>query len=251
MFEHSLLSTRRRSKVRLLVIPVALAAHVAVLASVAVGQYWKVDPVSEPPIQVSFLTGAPLPPPPPAGPPPAPRSERAQPPESIEIAAADVQPIAIPDEISKAPDLSEIASVPGGAPDGVPYGSPNGVPNGRPDGVPWGVPNGTPDGDGIGDGRGGEIVHVRGDVVAPVVVHRVQPVYTEIGRRTRTQGVVVVEAIIDGTGRVTDVRVVKPLPMGLSESALDAVRQWRFQPATLNGRPLSVFFTLQVHFKLQ
>jgi protein TonB len=230
-------------------IPVALTAHVAVLASVAVAQYWTVDPVAEPPIQVSFMNVPAMPAPPPPGPPPAPASGRAQ--RSIEIATADLQPVAIPDEISPAPDFAEVASLPGAVPGGLPNGVANGVPNGHPDGVPWGVPNGKPGANGIGNSTAGEIVHVRGDVVSPVVLRRVQPVYTEMGRRTRTQGVVIVEAIIDGTGRVTDVRVIKPLPMGLSESAVEAVRQWRFEPATLNGRPLSVYFTLQVDFKLQ
>jgi TonB family protein len=50
---------------------------------------------------------------------------------------------------------------------------------------------------------------------------------------------------------VTDVRVLKTLPMGLTESAMDAVRQWRFRPATLDGRPVSVYFTLTVKFELQ
>jgi TonB family protein len=61
----------------------------------------------------------------------------------------------------------------------------------------------------------------------------------------------VVETIIDAEGRVTAVRVLKSLPMGLAESAVDAVEQWRFRPATLGSRPVSVYFTLTVRFQLQ
>ena len=95
------------------------------------------------------------------------------------------------------------------------------------------------------------ILHVHGDVVEPIVLVRVQPTYTEIARRARIQGIVIVETIIDTRGQVTDVRVLKPLPMGLSEAAVDAVKQWRFKPATLDHRPVSVYFTLTVKFELQ
>ena len=61
---------------------------------------------------------------------------------------------------------------------------------------------------------------------------------------------VIVEAIIDKTGHVDRVRVIKGLPMGLSEEAERAVRQWHFKPGTLNGEPVDVIFNLTVNFKL-
>jgi protein TonB len=65
------------------------------------------------------------------------------------------------------------------------------------------------------------------------------------------QGTVIVEAIIDKSGAVTAVRVLKPLPMGLDNAAAEAVKKWRFKPATLNGRPVAVYFVLTVNFQLQ
>jgi len=62
---------------------------------------------------------------------------------------------------------------------------------------------------------------------------------------------VIVEAIIDKNGDVTNVRVLKGLPMGLEESATSAVKSWKFKPATLNGRPVSVYYNLTVNFRLQ
>jgi protein TonB len=97
----------------------------------------------------------------------------------------------------------------------------------------------------------GEILRVVGDVKKPEVINRVQPAYTEIARRARIQGVVIVETIINTEGKVTDVRVLKSLPMGLTEAAIDAVKQWKFKPATLDNRPVSVYFTLTVNFQLQ
>jgi TonB family protein len=77
------------------------------------------------------------------------------------------------------------------------------------------------------------------------------PVYTELARRTGTQGVAIVEAIIDVDGNVTSVRIVKDLPMGLGEAAAQAVKQWRFEPATLHGKPTAVYYSLSVHFGIQ
>jgi TonB family protein len=76
-------------------------------------------------------------------------------------------------------------------------------------------------------------------------------VYTEVARKARIAGIVIIEAIIDRNGNVTDARILKPLPMGLDQQALDAVRKWRFQPGTLNGQPVPVIYNLTVNFRLQ
>ena len=95
-----------------------------------------------------------------------------------------------------------------------------------------------------------EPVRVGGDVKAPVVTSRVQPNYTDLARNARVSGVVIVEAIIDKSGNVDQVKVVKGLPMGLSEEAMAAVRKWRFKPGTLGGQPVDVIFNLTVNFQL-
>jgi protein TonB len=79
----------------------------------------------------------------------------------------------------------------------------------------------------------------------------VQPAYTEGARRIHLSGSVIVRAVIDEQGRVTDVQLVKGLPMGLDRSAMEAVRQWRFKPATLHGRPVKVYFDLTVRFEVR
>ncbi len=50
---------------------------------------------------------------------------------------------------------------------------------------------------------------------------------------------------------MTGVQVMKPLPFGLDDAAVQAVRQWCFTPATLQGRPVPVYFRLTVHFRVQ
>lgn len=64
-------------------------------------------------------------------------------------------------------------------------------------------------------------------------------------------GVVIVEAVIDEQGNVKDIKVLKGLPKGLDEAAVEAVRSWRFTPATMDGTPVPVYYTLTVSFTLE
>lgn len=94
-------------------------------------------------------------------------------------------------------------------------------------------------------------IGVTGEVTKPVKIHAPHPSYTEIGRKTRTQGLVIVQAIIDKHGEVTNVKVIKGLSMGLTEAAIDAVKLWKFKPATLRGKPVDVYYNLTINFRLQ
>ena len=92
---------------------------------------------------------------------------------------------------------------------------------------------------------------VGGDVIRPVKIHAPLPSYPDIARKARIQGTVIVQAIIDKRGDVTDIKVLKQLPMGLTEAAVGAMTQWKFKPATLNGKPVDVYYHLTVTFSLQ
>jgi TonB family protein len=97
----------------------------------------------------------------------------------------------------------------------------------------------------------GEIIRVGGDVKPPRVVKRVDPQYPKEARENRVTGVVILEAVIDKEGRVEQVRALKGIPFGLTEAAMDAVRQWEFEPALKDGVPVTVFFNLTVNFRLK
>ena len=70
-------------------------------------------------------------------------------------------------------------------------------------------------------------------------------------KRIKHSLAVILQAIIDTDGAVTGIQVLKSLPFGMTESAVAAVGQWRFEPATLNGRPVAVFYNLTINFELQ
>ena len=81
-------------------------------------------------------------------------------------------------------------------------------------------------------------------------VRDVPPVYPTAAIATKVEGVVVVEAKIDVTGRVTEARILRSIPL-LDQAALDAVRQWEFEPVVIDGiGKVPIIAALSVSFKL-
>lgn len=91
---------------------------------------------------------------------------------------------------------------------------------------------------------------VGGEVTRPEKVSGDPPAYTEIARKARIMGVVIVEVIIDEQGNVLSPKVLKGLPMGLDKQAVDAVQTWKFKPATLRGKAVPVYYVLTINFQL-
>lgn len=77
------------------------------------------------------------------------------------------------------------------------------------------------------------------------------PIYPEAARRARVQGVVVLDVLIMPDGTVGDIRPIRILPLGMTDAAIDAVRQWVFKPATLEGKPVAVQYVLTIRFQLE
>jgi protein TonB len=89
-----------------------------------------------------------------------------------------------------------------------------------------------------------------GNVAAAKLINRVQPIYPVLARQTGIQGVVKLHAILGKDGTVQQLQVVSGHPL-LVEAALDAVRQWVYQPTLLEGRPVEVDTEIDVFFQLQ
>ena len=182
-----------------------------------------------------YVRLAPMPPPPEVAVPPARRAISPAPPQPL-------APTTAPMTIGKDPDVPPA------------YGPPAVEPT---SGL------GTGGGDGIGNRLDAPAVLVSpplqkapGPVrladlpVAPRKVVDVRPVYPDIARQARKEGTVVMEAVLDPTGRVTQLRVIQSVPL-LDQAAMDAVRQWRYTPSTLGGHPVSVLMSITIRFTLQ
>jgi TonB family protein len=122
----------------------------------------------------------------------------------------------------------------------------------------FGVGNGTGlgngDGDGYGPGEGhgtgGGAYRIGGEVAAPVLISKAEPEYSEEARRAKYSGSVLLTIVVDQNGVPRDIRVVRPLGLGLDEKAIEAVRKWRFRPGAKGGRAVAVQAQVEVSFRL-
>ena len=252
MFEHSLMK-RQKSRRRGWTLALAVAVHGAALATVVLASTWSIGEVTppdemalyDPPMDVTHLVfeqpqeQAATPPaaPPPAAPPAQTEPEPVQPQQ--QQTEQEVQPEMVPEKV---PDGSSTGDETPPVPGSAPPSSPSNGGSGEGD---------APTGPGFGTGEGEIAVALDARMTRPETIFRVTPRYTEAARHARRQGVVIVQATIDRTGHVTDVRLMKGLGLGLDESAISAVKQWRFKPAALSGRPVPVYFQLSVNFDIR
>ncbi len=113
---------------------------------------------------------------------------------------------------------------------------------------------GSGEGPGLGPGRGGGVgggvFRVGGGVSAPRALATPDPEYSEEARKAKYQGTVVLWLIVDQNGQPRDVKVARALGMGLDQKAIEAVRQWRFEPAMKDGKPVAVQINVEVNFRL-
>jgi protein TonB len=131
-----------------------------------------------------------------------------------------------------------------------------GDPGGSGTGDPFGSPSadGNREGGGSGESDASESdIHAVGDlgVTAPTPLFNPDPVYTETMRRSRAQGIVVLEAIIGADGNVRGVRSLSGANALLERAAIETVSRWRYAPARIGSRAVSVFLTVRISFLLR
>ena len=83
------------------------------------------------------------------------------------------------------------------------------------------------------------------------MLRRAIPRYPASARGNGVEGTAVVRAVVRRNGRVGSVEILRDPGMGLGEAAADAVRRWRFRPATYQGEPIDVYYTVTVNFRLR
>src|SRR5215470_1794398 len=119
-------------------------------------------------------------------------------------------------------------------------------------GIGGGVGSGR--GPGVGPGWGGGIgggpYRIGGGVSAPKPIFTPDPEYSEEARKAKFQGTVVLGLVVGPDGRPRDMKVLRSLGLGLDEKAIEAVKNWRFDPAVKDGKPVSVYISVEVDFRL-
>jgi TonB family protein len=147
-----------------------------------------------------------------------------------------------------APNLGNpTAAMPSGPPSNG-TGSGGGIGSGSGGGI--GVGTGPGVGEGRGGGIGGGVFRVGGGVSAPKVTYQPDPEYSEEARKAKYQGVCVLSLIVGPDGKPRDVKVARSLGLGLDEKAIEAVNQWKFEPAQKDGKPVAVAINVEVTFRL-
>jgi protein TonB len=159
--------------------------------------------------------------------------------------------VVVPPQIKMANNMPIIGDPMSHLPSGPPSngtGSGSGIGSGAGGGV--GVGSGPGVGDGRGGGIGGGVFRVGGGVSAPKATFSPDPEYSEEARKAKFQGTCVLWLIVGPDGHPRDIRVSRTLGLGLDEKAIEAVKNWKFEPAMKDGKPVAVQINVEVEFRL-
>lgn len=222
---------------------ISFIAHSAIVVALILIPLLYTNALNLPEYQRVFLAAPPPPPPPPpAAAPRTPRIPRKTFFEKDKLHA----PKSIPKHIAQIKERAEPAQPLQGVVGGVPGGVPGGVLGGTIGGVLSGVRGPlAPPKRAVPRGP----IRVGGNVRPPQLIRKIQPMYPPLARETRTQGDVVIECVIDQAGDVRQMKLISGHPL-LVSAAMSAVREWKYQPTLLNGKPVAVEMSVTVHFSL-
>ncbi len=140
-----------------------------------------------------------------------------------------------------------VGGVLGGVEGKIKGGIEGGVKGGVAGGVTGGVEGGV-EGPTLDEFDKGAVV-VKDAIQPPRLVKSVEPVYPEIARQAQVEGIVILAARTDEEGNVEAVKILRSIPL-LDQAAMDAVKQWKYEPLAINGKPRKAVFTVTVRFKL-
>jgi protein TonB len=221
---------------------ISMSSQLALVGAVIVPVLFFAGALPEVPTMMAFVAEAPAPPPPPP-PPPPPVAKSAAPASAKPAPSPGAAPVEPPSTIQpERPDDEGDIGVPGGVEGGMPGGVVGGVVGGLPSDIPpppspMPPPPRAP-------------VRVGGQIQAPALARKVDPIYPDVAVSARMRGVVILEANVDRDGHVVDVKVLRTANRLLDEAAITAVRQWQYRPLILNGSPEPFVLTVVLTFDL-
>ena len=221
---------------------ISVSAQLAAVIALVVPVLLFTGALPEVPTMMAFVAEAPAPPPPP---PPPPAGKTAAPPQAQPVPSPGAAPVEPPSTIQpeRPIDAGDIGGVPGGVEGGIPGGVLGGVVGGLPGDVPPPPPPPAPP-------PPRAAVRVGGQIQAPALLRRVEPVYPDLAVAAHIRGVVILEASVDKDGRVVEVKVLRTANRLLDDAAIMAVRQWQYRPLILNGLPEPFVLTVVLTFNL-
>jgi TonB family protein len=85
-------------------------------------------------------------------------------------------------------------------------------------------------------------------ITPPTPIYQPEPEYSEEARRKSVSGIVLLKLVVTAKGDTSNIMIARSLGSGLDEKAIEAVRQWKFKPATKDGEPVSVQIAVEVSF---
>jgi protein TonB len=226
---------------------VSIAVHGTVLsAAILLPLLFASESLPLVPTMMAFVASPVAPPPPP--PPPPPKAEARAPeakPQPTPTSNPDAAPIEAPAAIAPEPLFagSSEGGIEGGVEGGVVGGTLGGIVGGLVDALPPPPPPPAPAGP-------PQPVRIGGQISAPELLHRVEPVYPELAVMAKVTGTVILEAVVATDGTVDGVKVLRPVRF-LDQAAIDAVKQWRYKPLVLNGVPTPFVLTVTLTFSIK
>src|ERR1700691_39906 len=128
------------------------------------------------------------------------------------------------------------------------FGAGGGMGSGRGGGV--GPGSGPGFGPGSGGGMGGGAYRIGGGVSPPSILYKVEAEYSEEARKAKFQGSVLLFVVVDEHGNPRDIKILRPLGLGLDQKAIEAVEKWKFSPGKKDGKPVPVQAQIEVNFRL-
>jgi len=223
---------------------ISMSAQLALVSAIVVPVLFFTGALPEVPTMMAFVAEASAPPPPPP-PPPPPAAKSPEPASAKPAPSPGAAPVEPPSTIQpERPNDEGDIGVPGGVEGGIPGGVLGGVVGG----LPGDIPPPPPPPPAPPPPRAP--VRVGGQIQAPALVSKVDPVYPEVAVSARIRGVVILEANVDRDGHVVDVKVLRTASRLLDNAAITAVRQWRYRPLVLNGSPEPFVLTVVLTFNL-
>lgn len=248
MWDETLIESmgKRNNGKRWLTVQVAAIVHAGVVAVLAAASFWYSDAMtlpaqSQPITGVFFAENLPTTP-----------VQRGIPRHTTEVNPnANSEPV---QQVTQQNIVPEDGSVVESSRPFTDIGNFGGMPEGDPKGVDGGLPIGSGNresGSRIGTGPITPDQFLPLGIVQPTVVHRVEPAYPQTLLRMHKEGIVILQALITANGDVEKIEILKSDHPLFSQSAINAVSQWKYRPAQMRGKPVSVYFTVTVMFHIK